>query len=68
MEGGRGGKGETEVLKQDAKKELRHSVLSRSDSVIESLDKRVGIEEKAMSLISPVNPGFKASGGWLTKL
>ena len=46
MEGGRGDKGETEVLKQDAKKELRHSVLSRLDSAIESLDERVGIEEE----------------------
>ena len=46
VEGGRGDKGETEVLKQDAKRELRHSVLLRSDSAIKSLDERVGIEEE----------------------
>ena len=49
VEGGRGERGGTEVFKQDEKKELRHSALSRLDSarVIErkSGDRRGGFTE-----------------------
>ena len=47
-EGGIEERGGIEVLKQDEKKLLRHYALSRSDSVIEPLDTRVGIEEEEL--------------------
>ena len=44
-EGGMGERGGAEELKQEEKKELRHWALSRSDSMWEPFDDRVGMQE-----------------------